>query len=189
MDTLKVGDWVTIVKGHNSVKNRPAPITAISGNTATLQLGGRTVTAPLSSLAPAAGPHPLSRPTPTSTAPIAPTPSASPSAVPTSTLAPTSAAPGPTPKVDTTKRFGAAQLKALLRKLGYGPDDYSLDNDRFHGWTLSPTVSGKMISEQDHYAKWAAIANRMVGQLRAAGVDVRVDKQSFGGPRITINFR
>src|SRR4051794_22276367 len=107
MDTLKVGDWVTIVKGHNSVKNRPAPITAISGNTATLQLGGRTVTAPLSSLAPAAGPHPLSRPTPTApTAPTAPTPSASPSASPsavsTSTLAPTSAAPGPTPKVDTT---------------------------------------------------------------------------------------
>jgi hypothetical protein len=47
---MKVGDTVTLVKGHNSVKGRPGKITAISGSKATVQIGGRSVDAPLTSL-------------------------------------------------------------------------------------------------------------------------------------------
>jgi ribosomal protein L24 len=47
---MKVGDTVTIIKGHNSVKGRPGKITAINAMNATVQIGGRSVTAPLGSI-------------------------------------------------------------------------------------------------------------------------------------------
>jgi hypothetical protein len=49
---MKVGDMVTVAKGHNSIKGKPGKITAITGAKATVQIGNRLVDAPLTSLQP-----------------------------------------------------------------------------------------------------------------------------------------